>query len=71
MAARKEAELREIAELQARQLVERFTGNLPQAPPQEEEAAGGEKFAIALYAGIAVVLLVILFLIIYALIQYV
>ena len=70
MAARKEAELREIAEMQARQLVERFTGNLPQSPPQAE-AAGGGKFAIALYTGIAVVLLVILFLIIYALIQYV
>jgi Na+-transporting methylmalonyl-CoA/oxaloacetate decarboxylase gamma subunit len=35
------------------------------------EAGGREKFAIALYAGIAVVLLVLLFLIIYALIQYV
>ena len=34
VAARKEAELREIAELQARQLVERFTGNLPQTPPR-------------------------------------
>jgi hypothetical protein len=70
VAARKEAELREIAEMQARQLVERFTGNLPQSPPQVE-AGGREKFAIALYAGIAVVLLVLLFLIIYALIQYV
>ena len=68
VAARKETELREIAEMQARQLVERFTGNLTQVPSQEE--AGGDKFAIALYAGIAVVLLVILFLIIYALIQY-
>jgi hypothetical protein len=56
--------------MQARQLVERFTGNLPQSPPQVE-AGGREKFAIALYAGIAVVLLVLLFLIIYALIQYV
>jgi hypothetical protein len=55
--------------MQARQLVERFTGNLPQTPSQAE--AGGEKFAIALYAGIAVVLLVILFLVIYALIQYI
>ena len=76
-AARKEAELREMAEMQARQLVERFTGNLPtpQSPSQKIPASMAEpkkvdKFAIALYAGITVVLVVFLVLIIFMLIQY-
>ncbi|MBO0724732.1 MAG: hypothetical protein J2P52_03950 [Blastocatellia bacterium] len=68
--ARKEAELREMAEMQARQLVERFTtGNLPQPQPKAE--AGGDKLAIALYSGIAIVLLVVLVLIVYMLVQYI
>jgi hypothetical protein len=62
-----------MAEMQARQLVERFTGNL--APPQPQkvpvvEPKGGEKLAIALYAGITIVLIVFLVLIIFMLIQY-
>jgi hypothetical protein len=73
-AARKEAELREMAEMQARQLVERFTGNLPLPAPQPQKIPaepGRDKVAIALYFGIAIVLLVVLVLIIYMLIQYI
>ena len=54
--------------MQARQLVERFTGNLPIVQPQAK--ASKDKVAIYLYAGIAVVLLVALILIIWALIQH-
>jgi hypothetical protein len=67
-AARKEGELREMAEIQARQLVERFTGNLPQ--PQPKARANGNRIAIVLYAGMAVILSFFLILIIYTLIQY-
>src|SRR5262252_6767063 len=69
-AARKEAELREIAEMQARQLVERFTGNLSAnlPPPQQPQAkASKDKRAIYVYAGMSVVLIVCLILIFWAL----
>jgi hypothetical protein len=67
-AARKEAELREMAELQSRQLVDKFTGNLPQ--PQPKANASGGKIAIALYGGFAIILLIVLALIIRTLIQH-
>jgi hypothetical protein len=69
-AARKEAELREIAEMQARQLVERFTGNLPANLPaaqQPQAKASKDKRAIYLWSGLAVVLVVGLILIAWAL----
>ncbi len=67
-AARKEAELREMPELQSRQLVDKFTGNLPQ--PQPKANASGGKIAIALYGGFAIILLIVLALIIRTLIQH-
>ena len=72
--------MREIAEMQARQLVERFTGNLPGnlpgnlssnlPAPQTQAKASRDKKTIYLLAGFAVILFVSLALIIYALIQY-
>ena len=62
--------MREIAEMQARQLVERFTGNLSANLPavqQPQAKASKDKRAIYLWAGLAVVLSVGLFLIIWAL----
>jgi hypothetical protein len=69
-AARKEAELREMAEMQARQFAEKYTGNLP--PPFIQVQAPGKrnKGAIILYAGLTAVLLFFLCMIIYALFEH-
>ena len=56
--------------MQARQLVERFTGNLPanlQAPQQPKAKTSRDKTAIYLYAGMSVVIIVGLILILWAL----
>jgi hypothetical protein len=68
VAVRKETELREMAEIQARLSAERFTGNLPQPQPEAETNKG--TIAIAFYAGLALILLFVLVLIIYTLKQY-
>jgi hypothetical protein len=70
VAARKETELREMAEIQARLSAERFTGNLPQPQPQPEAEANKGTIAIAFYAGLALILLFVLVLIVYTIKQY-
>jgi len=70
--AMKEAEMREMAEMQARQMAEKFTGNLFQAQSQSQAEAGAvakrNRVAIALYAGLAVILFLALILTLYALV---
>ncbi|MGE0126956.1 MAG: hypothetical protein AB7U82_02535 [Blastocatellales bacterium] len=68
-AAIKEAEMREMAEMQARQMSERLTSNLAQSQAKAEAISRKDKVAIALYAGIAVALSFALTLIIVTLIR--
>jgi hypothetical protein len=68
-AAIKEAEMREMAEMQARRMSERLTSDLAQSQAKAGAIARKDKVAIALLAGIAVALSFALTLIIYTLIR--